>query len=401
MGWVFMKKTIGDLAVFGGDPVFDKIRPVSNLARPDIEVFLSFLKKSFYMASSGDSDGIVTLLEKKLASFHEVPYCVTFNSGFWALAAAMSSLAKPGLTEVVMPSLTYRRMADIAGWVGLKPHFCEVDPLRLTNTVSCVAACINEQTALVLGVHPVNGLADIDGLTALALERGIPLIFDSVESVYEVNRNCRIGSFGEAEVFSLGASKLINGFEGGYVTTASPELAEELRAQRSGMKVRGRPAVKAPISEVHAAMALASLQDIDAQVLKNRNRYLCYQEGLKDIKGLRLLEFSVNDRPGYKNIMVEVLLGWPLSREQTVQMLNAEKILARSYYPQPLHTRDMGYPSVMPPLPITEKLANDFILLPCGEQVSCGDIEKICELLVFVEREGLQICRQFQMKGHV
>ncbi|MEJ2650135.1 MAG: aminotransferase class I/II-fold pyridoxal phosphate-dependent enzyme, partial [Sedimentisphaerales bacterium] len=54
------------------------------------------------------------LLEKRLAGFHQTKYCVTFSSGFWALVLAIRVLALKGKTEIIMPSLTYRRMSDMA-----------------------------------------------------------------------------------------------------------------------------------------------------------------------------------------------------------------------------------------------------------------------------------------------
>ena len=46
-GWYYqtMKHTINDLALFGGQPAFDSVRPISNLLRPDIERFLKNLDR--------------------------------------------------------------------------------------------------------------------------------------------------------------------------------------------------------------------------------------------------------------------------------------------------------------------------------------------------------------------
>ena len=232
------KRNIEELAIFGGGRMFSSPKPTSNLARPDFEQFLEYSKLFFDRHQY--TNGIVTKqLEHRLAAFHQTEFCIAFCSGFWALALTIRALARPGKSELVIPAFTYRRMADIAAWMKLKPHFCDVEEDTLASSAATVRPCINENTSLIVGVHPIVDLCDIAGLVDLAKESDVPLIFDSVESVYESFGGRKIGCFGAAEIVSLGASKLLNGFEGGYVTTNDPTLAERLTAMRDFGKQSG------------------------------------------------------------------------------------------------------------------------------------------------------------------
>ncbi len=152
------KKCVNDLALFGGPRLFDTSLSTSNLLQPDIEKFLGYSRTFFDQRQYTNNGPNVKLLERRLAEFHQTAFCVTFCSGLWAIALAISVLAIKGKTEIVMPSLTYRRMNDIAAWVKLKPHFCEVDPTTLSMSAATVRPCINENTALILGVHPDSQL---------------------------------------------------------------------------------------------------------------------------------------------------------------------------------------------------------------------------------------------------
>jgi dTDP-4-amino-4,6-dideoxygalactose transaminase len=398
------KSHIEELAVFGGERLFSAPKPTSNLVRPDFDKFLGYSKTFFDRHQYTNNGALVRQLEQRLAGFHQTEHCVAFCSGFWALALAISALARAGCSEVVMPSFTYRRMADIAAWAKLKPHFCDVDTDTLANSAATVRPCINENTALILGVHPIVGFCDIDGLTALAQEENIPLLFDSVESVYESFAGRRIGSFGAAEIFSLGASKLVNGFEGGYLTTNDAKLAERLALTREfGFNGQDNVAVSgglnAKLNEIHAAMALAGLDDLEDQITRNRQRYLTYKRLLAPLKGVRLLEFDENHRPGYKNIVIEILDDWPLTRAESVSILNAEMILARAYYTPPLHRKPMAYPHVPVELPVTDRLAERFILPPCGHLVSNEDIGEIVELMNFIRANAAAIKARIHQQG--
>ncbi|MFM2086446.1 MAG: hypothetical protein RLZZ237_1315 [Pseudomonadota bacterium] len=396
-----MKNSIADLALFGGNSLFATPKSTSNLVRPDIEHFLAYSKQFHAQRQYTNNGPLVRQLEKRLAAFHQTEYCVTFCSGFWALVLAISSLARKGKSEIVMPSLTYRRMADIAAWNNLKPRFCEVDPHTLAMDRASAEACINDATALILCVHPIVNCCDTEGVAALARERQIPLLFDAVESVYESQATGKVGQFGDAEIFSLHASKLINGFEGGYLTTNNRQLAEDLALMRGfGFKQVDHIAVaggmNAKLNEVHAAMALASLDDLEQQVARNRARYRLYQSLLQPIPGLQLLEFDETQATSYKNIVVRLEASWPLSRADTLRILHAEKIVARPYYSPALHQKAMAYAHIPADLPATDKLSGEFMLLPCGHHVDEHDIRQIAALLTMLLQHAASINQELE-----
>jgi dTDP-4-amino-4,6-dideoxygalactose transaminase len=308
---------------------------------------------------------------------------------------AVKALALPGRREVILPSFAYRRMADIVAWCHLVPRFCEIDPDTLAMTADTVAACLSADTALVLGVQPIVNCLPADEIEALAHRNGVPLLIDSVESCFETYRGRKVGTFGDAEVFSLHASKLINGFEGGYLTTNDAGLARRLFYMR-GFGFTGHDSVEylgtnAKLNEVHAAMALASLDDLEDQAVRNRERYLAYRKALADLPGLRLLEFDERERTSYKNIVVELTDAWPLSRQLTLEILVAERVQARTYYSPALHELPLAYPTAHGPLPVSEAAARRLLILPSGARVSVEDIGEIVGLLALIERSAAQL----------
>jgi dTDP-4-amino-4,6-dideoxygalactose transaminase len=386
---VLAKRRPADLALFGGPPLFTRPRSTSNLVPPDPDAFFAYSREFFDQRRYTNDGPLVRRLEARLAQFHEARHCVAFCSGFWALAMAMKCLARAGADEVVMPSLTYRRMADVAAWAGLRPHFCEVDPHSLAVSAATVRPCLSECTALILGVHPIVNCCDVGGLLDLGREHSLPVLFDSVESMYESWQGRKIGSLGAAEVFSLHASKLVNGFEGGYVTTSDERLAARLMRMRAfgfyGQDNIEEFGMNAKLNEIHAAMALAGLDGLEAQVDRNRRRYAQYRSLLAALPGLRLVAFDETERCSYKNIVVELRDPWPYSRDATVALLNAERILARAYYSPPLHRKTYAYPAVAGELPVTDALSGRFLLLPCGHFVSDDDTEHLAALLHFLQ----------------
>jgi dTDP-4-amino-4,6-dideoxygalactose transaminase len=388
MGNALQKKTRDNLAAFGGPALFDPPRSASSLAKPDFERFMRY-SETFHDAHWFTNAGPISVaLEDRLAQFHRVNQCVTFSSGFWALVIAMRLLALPARREVIMPSLTYRRLADAASWAGLVPTFCEVDGQSLAVTAAGMSGLIGANTALLLAVHPIVNCCDVKTLEALASKFGLPLLFDSVESCYETVNGRKVGECGDAEVFSMHASKLINGFEGGYLTTNSIELADEARRVRAfGFERRDRVAslgMNAKLNEVHAAMAMASLDGLEDLVDHNRGIYDAYRAVLPKVCGLRLLEFDTKDMTAFKNIVVELEDDWPIDRAILLHLLHPEGVLARAYYSPALHQRDFAFLTRKQPLPVTDFLEKRFLLLPCGSRMSQDDVVRLVDLLSFI-----------------
>ncbi len=394
-----VKSAVAELAAFGGPALFATPVSTSNLVKPDVERFLAY-SRIFHDARRYTNDGqLVRDLERRLADLHQTRHAVAMANGFWALVLTIKCLALPGRNEVVMPSLTYRRLADVVAWAGLKPRFSEVDPTTLAIGAEQAAACIGADTALLLAVHPIVNCCDAPGLEELSARSGIPLMFDAVESVYETVRGGRkVGSFGLAECFSLHASKLVNGFEGGYVTTNDSELAARLQKLR-GFGFQGQDNVEAlginaKLNEIHAAMALAGLDDLPSQVQRNRKRYRVYQRELAGLDGIRLLAFDESEPTSYKTIVVEVTDDWPISRADTIKLLNEEGILSRAYYWPPLHAKKMAYPSVPARLPLTDVLSERYMLMPCGHLVDEAAIVTVVEMLRFIRHNAAAIQRR-------
>ncbi|HQT76556.1 MAG: hypothetical protein B7Z80_27130 [Rhodospirillales bacterium 20-64-7] len=398
-----MKNGIDDLAVLGGAKLFATPRSTSSLVPPDPARVKAYLAPLF---DAADGEGaIVANLERRFALFHDAADCIAMANGFWSLVLAIKALALPGRSEIVMPSLTYRRLADVAAWAGLKPRFCDVDQSTLAVSPATMEPCLGPDAALIMAVHPIVGVCDAAGLAALAHHRQLPILFDAVESVYETLPQGRVGRFGNGEVFSFHASKLLNGFEGGYVTTSDADLARRLRSARDHGRsttgaTTGAMTTNARLSALHAATALAALDGLSEQIVHNRDIYNAWCRHLADIPGIRVVPFDTTWRTSFKNILVELdPATWPLTRDMTVRILNAEGALARAYYAPPLHRKPMAYSHVPADLPLTDALASRFLLMPCGHFVSVEDVAMLGHLMRLLARGGSALRERLSAAG--
>ena len=387
------KLTLDDCAFWGGAKLFTEPKPTSGLHRPSEGRFLAYAQSIFSSRQLTNNGPLVCQLESRLAALHGTTCCVTFCSGFMALLITIRTVALSGKREVVMPSATYRRMADIVQWAGLTPRFADIDERSMGVDAALYRRCLTDATALLLGVHPIVNMSDVTGLEELSRETGIPLIFDSVEAAYGTIAGKAIGSFARAEVFSMHASKFINGFEGGYVTTDDKDLAATIkRVEAFGFKSRDvitELGCNAKLNEVHAAMSLACLDEIEEQIAHNKSIFACYEKALEGLP-LRLARYDASEERTWKNIVVRLLDGWDISRDELLGLLQAENILARPYYSPPLHGKD----GVDVSLPATEAVTASSCVLPSGAHVSEADVAIIAAFLHFIyaNKEAIKTC---------
>jgi dTDP-4-amino-4,6-dideoxygalactose transaminase len=396
-----MKKFLEDIALFGGARLFTSHKPIGQLDCPPVETYLALLRKAFDARWLSNGGALSRELEIRLAKYHNVAHCVAVANAACGLIMLMRSLGRKPGGEVVMPAFSYRGLPHFARWAGHMPRFCEVNAATHTLEPESVARAIGPDTALILAVGNFNSVGDVEGLCSVAADADVPIIFDSVYAMASTYRGTPVGRFGAAEVFSLHATKLLNGFEGGYVTTNDDRVADLMRWQRNFALPGLRPeaakgslpilGINAKLNELHAGMALASLDRIEQIIAGDRARFEAYQEEFRGLRGLTLVPYpdASVEKSNYQMAVAEVGPQWPLTRDQTVQLLRAEGAQISGYYSPALHQSEHCPAGLkVEPLPVTESLATRFFQLPVGELVSIADIHSLGDLLCFVAEHG-------------
>ncbi len=405
-----MKQTTDDLAVFGGPPLFRQPRPIGQLSAPGVDRFLEVFRESYdarYLTNGGP---VVRRLESQLAAIHETRQCIAVANAGLGIMMLMQLFAQGRNGEVIMPAFSYRGLPHFAQWAGQQPRFCDVDETNHGLDPQAVEACIGADTTSILAVANFNSAGRLEELCAVAARHEIPIFIDSVYAAGATHGGRMMGGFANAEVYSLHATKLLNGFEGGYITTDDDYLAEQLRWQRNfclpGLQtprlkdVQYLLGINAKLNEMHAAMALAALEELDAIIERNRARFQVYIEGLESLPSLSLLPYDDGERPNFQMAVVRVDDGWPLSRDQTVRVLQAEGATISAYYSPPLHLSE-HCPAGMNvhSLPVSEALGQRYVQLPVGDLVSLADAADVCALLSFISNNGADIATRLKREN--
>jgi dTDP-4-amino-4,6-dideoxygalactose transaminase len=365
---IFTRK---DLAINGAPPAFEQ--PL-YVGRPNIgnrEAFLKFAGDIFDCGRLSNNGPLVQQFERRVAEYLGVRHCVAMCNGTVALEIAIRALDLQG--EVIVPSYTFIATAHALHWQAITPVFADIDPVTHNLDPVAVRRMITPRTTGIIGVHLWGRSAPVVELQKIADEHGLKLLFDAAHAFGCSSRGKMIGNFGACEVLSFHATKFFNTFEGGAVITNDDELAEAMRLMRnfgfSGFDNVIHPGTNGKMIEIAAAMGLVNLDAIDDVVNANCSNYEVYRECLSGLPGIRLLAYDESERNNYQYVVVEVGEACPVSRDQVVNALHAENILARKYFWPGCHMmkpyRDL-YPHAGLLLPNTQQVADRVVVLPTG-----------------------------------
>jgi dTDP-4-amino-4,6-dideoxygalactose transaminase len=225
------KKTLNDLAFFGGSIAFDEIRHVGGPNVGDRSRLMDRINDLLDRRWLTNNGPYVEEFERRIAQTVGVKHCVAMCNATVALEITVRALALTG--EVIVPSMTFIATAHALFWQHLTPVFCDIETDSFTLDPDRIEELVTPSTSAILGVHLWGRPCRIDKLVELAQKYDLELIFDAAHA-FGCSWNGRmIGGFGVAEVFSFHATKFLNTFEGGAVVTNDDDLAAKLRVMKN------------------------------------------------------------------------------------------------------------------------------------------------------------------------
>jgi dTDP-4-amino-4,6-dideoxygalactose transaminase len=392
-----MRNQIQELAIFTGVPLFPEKLHVGQPNIGDRSHLLARINDLLDRRWFSNNGFYVQEFERFLAEIIGVKHCIAMCNGTVALEIAIRAAELSG--EVIIPSFTFIATAHALQWQEITPVFCDIDPLTHTLNPKQVESMITPRTTGVIGVHLWGQPCSIEILSEITQRYNLKLLFDASHAFGCSHKNQMIGNFGIAEVFSFHATKFFNTFEGGAIATNDDALAKKIRLMKNfgfaGYDNVIYIGTNGKMSEISAAMGITSLESLDLFIDVNQRNYLQYQQELQHLSGIRLLTFSLSEKQNFQYIVLEIDEEiTQISRDQLINILWAENILARRYFYPGCHRME-PYKSYFPHagllLPKTEKVASQVVILPTGSRVTSNNISEICQIIKLSVNYGQEI----------
>lgn len=327
----------------------------------------------------------VRRLEERAAGYLDVQRVVAVSSCTSGLLLVLQALGSGG--RVVLPSFTFSATAHVVRWTGGTPDWADVDADTLTlDPRRAAEACVDAD--LLLATHLYGTPCAVEELQQIADDTGVPLVYDAAHAIGSQHNGTPVGGFGSAEVFSLSPTKVAVAGEGGLVATNDEALADTVRIGRDygnpGDYDCLFPGLNARMSELHAVLALASLDALEGHIAHRNELARRFHERLADLPGLTFPVVRDGDRSTFKDLALLVDgSAFGLTADELGHALEAEGIDTRRYYHPPVHLQK-AYTDEPPrrPLPVTMTAAEQALAVPLWSHMTSEQLDLIADAIL-------------------
>ena len=320
----------------------------------------------------------VTAFEEEFATYCDTRHAIGVGSGLDALRLILLGYGVGAGDAVIVPSNTFIATWLAVSQVGATPVPVEPDPQTHNITAEVVEAAITPSTKAIMPVHLYGQPVDMDGLTALGREHGIPVIEDAAQAQGARYRGGRAGGLGDAAGFSFYPGKNLGAMgDAGAVTTDDEALADRIRMLRNyGSKVKYHhdlPGLNSRLDSLQAAILRIKLRRLDEWNDRRRAVAARYLEGLAGVEGLVLPTVAEASEPVWHLFVVR-----HPRRDALQRRLSDAGVDTIIHYPIPPHlTGAYAAGFAGRPLPVAERLADEVLSLPIGPHLSPADSERV------------------------
>ncbi|MBR5597732.1 MAG: DegT/DnrJ/EryC1/StrS family aminotransferase [Lachnospiraceae bacterium] len=359
---------------------------VTKSSMPELEEYvdeISSLWDSCWLTNMGPKH---QKFQKKLCEYMETQNIELLVNGHMALELTLQAMNLQG--EVITTPFTFASTTHAIVRNGLKPVFCDIDPVTYCMDVNKLEGLITDSTCAIMPVHVYGNICNVEEIERIAQKYELKVIYDAAHSFGEKYKGKSIAQFGDASCFSFHATKVFNSIEGGAVCFKDGVLGEKLYDLKNfgihGPEEVAEVGANAKMNEFCAAMGICNLRHIEEEIEKRRIIVERYREKLDSIEGLIL---NINQKEVKSNyayfpvIFEEKIFG--ASREEIFKKLAQNGIGARKYFYPLTNTFECfhGSYNVME-TPVALHISKRVLTLPLFAELDLKEVDRICDIII-------------------
>ncbi len=333
--------------------------------------------------SSGFAQGpAAKAFEEEFASWCGTRHGIGVNSGTSALHLALHCLDIGPGDEVITVPMTFIATAWAIYYVGAKPVFVDIDPVRRTLDPALLERAITSRTKAIMPVHLYGLMADMDPILEIARKHGIPVVEDAAQAHGATYNGRNAGTLGCMACFSFYPGKNLGAFgEGGALVTDDDGFAARARRLRNHAQgeryYHDELGYNYRMDSIQGAILSLKLKHLDRWNAARDRHAKRYNELLAGLP-LVLPEAPENSQSVWHCYVIE-----SEKRDHLRTRLTEAGIESGLHYPVPLHLQKaceaLGYKAG--DFPASEKLARNCLSLPMFAELTDEQIVRVADVI--------------------
>ncbi|MDW5562351.1 MAG: DegT/DnrJ/EryC1/StrS family aminotransferase [Methanomassiliicoccus sp.] len=351
--------------------------PVTRPYLPDKDKYLGYVERCYQSNQLTNNGPLVQELKARLEEYLGVRYLLLVANGTLALQIAYQALGVTG--KAITTPFTYVATSSSLRWEGISPIYADIDAGTLNLSPDKARKAVEPKVTALVPVHVYGNPCDVEAFEQMADDHDLSVIYDAAHAFGVRLKDRSVLRCGDASVLSFHATKVFHTIEGGAVVFKREE-DYEMACRLINFGFDGDRIVdvgiNAKMSELHAAMGLTMLDEMDALLEKRREVHERYEDALSG-------RFEVprwNEAATRNYAYYPVLLPSEHDLEVTQRRLNEAGIFPRRYFYPSLDT--VGY---MPPggeAPVSRDRACRVLCLPIYPTLAPESQEKVISMMV-------------------
>jgi perosamine synthetase len=291
----------------------------------------------------------VDQFEKMSAEFAGTKYAVATSSGTTALHICLVMMGVNANDYVITPNITFIATCNSIKYTGADPILIDADPqswqmdlnlleeFLVNETEQRDGCCYHKKDKrripVIMPVHVLGNICDMDRLMALAKAHNLTVIEDSTEALGSYYKGKHSGSFGLMGTFSYNGNKIITTGGGGMIVTNDEALAK--KAKHLTTQAKSDPfeyrhdeiGYNYRLVNVAAAMGVAQMELLPGFIQRKQEIIALYKKELEGVGDIRFQQVSVDVKPNWwlPTIMTE-------KQKDVLKILNDNKMQSRPFW---------------------------------------------------------------------
>jgi len=288
--------------------------------------------------------------------------------------------------------------------VGATPVFADIDKENWCLSPESFESRITKRTKAVIVVDLYGNMPEMRLIKNIARKYGLYIIEDAAEAMGARYNNKPAGTFGDINVFSFNATKLLISGQGGMLVTNNNRQYERAKilAHHGMIKYSNKTTFWSveigynyQWTNLQASLALAQLRRLDELVKNRRQIFQWYFERLKDLDGVQLNYQRNSVLNTFWVVTAIVDPKYKLKKEQLMSFFGKYSIDTRPFfYPissQPAYKKYVVNSNMRKLNPVSYQVSERGISLPSASNLTEEDVDFVCNQFRSLLRKQISI----------
>jgi len=291
----------------------------------------------------------VDQFEKMTAEFAGTKYAVATSSGTTALHICLVMLGINADDYVIAPNITFIATCNAIKYTGADPILVDTDENNWQMDLDLLEEFLNNETEqrdavchykkdgrripVIMPVHVLGNICDMDRLLAIAKKHNLVVIEDSTEALGSYYKGKHAGSFGLMGTFSYNGNKIITTGGGGMIVTDDEALAKKAKHLTTQAKsdpfeyIHDEIGYNYRLVNVAAAMGVAQMELLPSFIQRKKEIIGFYKNALSGVGDITFQQVSEDVDPNWWLPTIKT------NRQRDVlKILNDHKMQSRPFW---------------------------------------------------------------------